>query len=155
MALIDRFNERYPLQKRIELSNPDDTGAGASVNTTFLTYAAADAVGLFRIYAGQDYDESDARHVAIAVGLMYAACLMNAGKHDAGQAHMELYGARAEKLAEQTVTAWAAPTTDGNYTPSAAATGVPPDDSSTFNNLKVSAPRSGPTSLGARDTANG
>jgi len=66
MALSDELTNRLSTQKLVDLTNPDTTGA-TTVDTTRRDAAIADVEGEFRTIAGVVYDNTDNRHVKIAV----------------------------------------------------------------------------------------
>lgn len=66
MALIDEVKARYPDNRLKQLTNPGDESAAAT-DDTFLGYSVTDVEAEFEVYAGVAYDNSDARHVPVAV----------------------------------------------------------------------------------------
>lgn len=66
MALIDRVKARYPEQKLIELTNKDDKTA-TTIDDTRLAVAITDTETAFETLVGLAYDDTDARHVRVAV----------------------------------------------------------------------------------------
>lgn len=66
MALVDEVQTRYSTQFLANLTNPDSQGS-TSIDSTRLAAAAADVEADFKIHAAVAYDNSDARHVAVAV----------------------------------------------------------------------------------------
>lgn len=66
MALADEVTARYPEPRLRQLTN-GGTESASSINTTTLGYAATDVQADFKTYCGVAYDNSDARHVAVAV----------------------------------------------------------------------------------------
>lgn len=67
MTLVTNFQARYSSTRVLQLSNPDD--AAAVVIDTARLQAAADDIefGEFPQICGVAYDDTDARHVAVAV----------------------------------------------------------------------------------------
>jgi len=65
MALIDEVKARYATQKLVELTQRDSTSA-TTIDDTVLGYAITDISATFEVEAGVAYDNSDARHVAVA-----------------------------------------------------------------------------------------
>lgn len=65
MALADEVLGRTSQARIIQLTNPDDPSA-TTTGTTKLNFAVSDVVGDFAI-AGMVYDNTDARHVSVAV----------------------------------------------------------------------------------------
>lgn len=66
MALIDRVKARYTEQKLIELTNKDDETA-TTIDDTRLGLAVTDTEAAFETHVGVAYDDTDARHVRVAV----------------------------------------------------------------------------------------
>lgn len=66
MALAAEVTARYPSARLIQLTNPGDQSA-AAVDATVLGLAATDVEADFEVYAGVEYDNSEARHVSVAV----------------------------------------------------------------------------------------
>jgi hypothetical protein len=66
MALATRVQERYAAQRLIELTNPGEPNA-TTLDTDRLTAAADDVEADFHIYNCPEYDDTDAKHVTVAV----------------------------------------------------------------------------------------
>lgn len=70
-ALLTYFQARIPLQRRIELTNPDNEAATAE-NTTVSGAAETDATNVFLHMTGVAFDSTNAEHLTIGVdGLVY------------------------------------------------------------------------------------
>ncbi len=82
MPLSTHVTDRYSTQYLVELTNPQDRGA-TTINTTLLGFAADDVDGLFDVYAGVAYDDSDAQHIAVAVEGVIAFLLRRTGQSTA------------------------------------------------------------------------
>lgn len=67
MALAHEVKARYATVELVQLTQLNSTAAGASIDDTVLGYAVADIQASFEQYAGVAFDDSDARHVAVAV----------------------------------------------------------------------------------------
>lgn len=67
MALSDEVTSRYPAVRLAQLTNPGDPTGTGSVDTTVLGLAATDVEADFEFEGGVNYDNTNARHVAIAV----------------------------------------------------------------------------------------
>jgi hypothetical protein len=66
MALGDEVKLRVADQRLVELTNPDDTGGGTILASRF-DAAVADVEAAFRTYVQVTYDNSDGRHIELAV----------------------------------------------------------------------------------------
>lgn len=83
MALADEVTARYSTQRLVELTNADDKTA-TTVDTTVLGYAVTDATGEFETRVGVTYDNSNSKHVAVAVqGVLYYLRLYMGVENDA------------------------------------------------------------------------
>lgn len=67
MALIDEFNTRIPLQRRVELSNATDDEDATTPDTVKIAAAIDDVTGDFVTYAGVALDDTNKEHVAHAI----------------------------------------------------------------------------------------
>jgi len=66
VALSTHVTNRLSSRRLIELTNPDDNAA-VTVDTTLLGYACDDAAAWLEMLAGVAYDDTDARHIAVAI----------------------------------------------------------------------------------------
>lgn len=67
MALADEVVSRISDAKLVNLTRPDTTGSGQSVDLVLLGKAVDDVVGDFATEASLTYDNDEKQHVAIAV----------------------------------------------------------------------------------------
>jgi len=67
MSLLDEFNARIPLQRRIELSNATDAEDAAVPDTAKIGKAIDDVTGDFVTYAGVTFDFTNKEHIAHGV----------------------------------------------------------------------------------------
>jgi len=66
VALADEVTDRVPEARLIQLTNPG-TQSAAAIDTTILGLACTDVAADFEIYAGVEYDNSEARHVSVGI----------------------------------------------------------------------------------------
>ena len=81
MALVDQVALRYSNARLVALTNPDQPGSTTTVDSARLAAAAADAEAEFRAVCGVAYDDTDARHVAVAVLAVEWKLLAYTGLH--------------------------------------------------------------------------
>lgn len=119
MALADEVTGRYPATRLIQLTNAGDESA-SSIDTTVLGYAVTDTQADFKTYAGVAYDNSDARHVAVAVEGVIAK-LYQRGESPGSKAESlhDAYIARLETLAQSMGRDRLLPKTKSPLTPTA------------------------------------
>jgi len=90
MTLATEVQARYPATRLVQLTNPGDE-SGTTLDATILGYAATDVQADFEIYAGVEYDGTDARHVSVAVEGVMAKLYQRT----------ETPGSKADKLHDQ------------------------------------------------------
>jgi len=95
MALVDQVTSRYPASRLKQLTNPNDQDA-TTVNATILALAAADVEADFKIYCATTYDNTDARHVAVAVDGVVAKLM--GWTEAAGEGSIRRHDAYLDKL---------------------------------------------------------
>lgn len=66
MSLVSQVTARYSAAALLQLTNPDLPSA-TSVDTARLGYAADDVAAEFEVRAGVEYDDTNAKHVAVCV----------------------------------------------------------------------------------------
>jgi hypothetical protein len=66
MTMSSNFQNRLSSEEVIQLTNPKNRGA-TSIDTTRLNNAISDVEGYFQIHANTTYDDTDGRHVAVAM----------------------------------------------------------------------------------------
>ena len=76
MALIDRVKARITTQKLIELTNKDSKTATA-IDDTRLALAVTDAESSFAVFTGVAYDDTNGKHVPVAVRGVVAHLLLD------------------------------------------------------------------------------
>lgn len=91
MPLSTHVQDRYSTQYLTELTNPQGRNA-TTVNTTLLGKSADDIDALFDVYAGVEYDDTNAQHIAVAVEGVIAFLMRRTG----------------QSAAESRITAWIA-----------------------------------------------
>ncbi len=79
MPLATDVRNRYSTQYIVELTNPGDRNA-TTFDGTRLQFAVDDVEALFQVYAGVVYDETNARHLAIAVEGVIAFLIRRTGQ---------------------------------------------------------------------------
>ena len=67
MTLSAKVQARYPAADLITLTNAGTAVSGSTLDTTRLTAACDDAEAEFAMVCGVAYDETNAKHVAVAV----------------------------------------------------------------------------------------
>jgi len=95
MALAAEVTARYPGSRLIQLTNPGDQSA-AAVDATVLGLAVTDVQADFEIIAGIEYDNSEARHVSVAVWGVIAK--LAGWSEAAGSTGVKLHEAWIERL---------------------------------------------------------
>lgn len=149
MALSDEVKSRYPAGRLAQLTNP---GASAEDTTTDATLdlAADDVEADFEIIAGVEYDNTDARHVSVAVeGVIAKLYMRTEAPGNQEQRHVR-YVERLEALARVTGRDRILPKTTSVLTPSDEQLGsetVRPDhDSTHYDDYIPHAPKGGDVS---------
>jgi hypothetical protein len=66
MTLNAKVTARYSNEDLIRMTNPKNSNA-STVDSTRLTNAVNDVLGMFKIYVNAAYDDDDTAHVAVAV----------------------------------------------------------------------------------------
>lgn len=118
MALTTQVTTRLSTTLLRALTNPDAPSA-SSVDSTRLAAAATDVEADFRIIAGISYDDSDARHVAVAVaGVVAKLKLAGSASQDRAQKEEERFHKRLADLAKVTSRSRLAPKSTSDLTPS-------------------------------------
>lgn len=121
MALSDDVTARVSATLLRQLTNPDDPdSAAASVDTTRLGLAAADASGDFLTYAQATYSSSNAQHVPVGVmGTLAYLEMWGAKGASVASASMERFHAALRDLRRtQAAGKRITPTTSSVRTPS-------------------------------------
>jgi len=78
MSLTLNVQNRYGTQFLVNLTNPSDPSA-TTIDTTRLSNSCTDTEADFKIYAGTIYDDTDARHVTVAVDGVIAKLAVRTG----------------------------------------------------------------------------
>lgn len=100
MALSDRITTRLSTARLVGLTNPDAPQATATVDSTRLAAACADAEAEFEAVCGVAYDDTDARHQAVAVIAAEWKLIYWQGQHaDVADRVRDEFLAAAERLA--------------------------------------------------------
>ena len=143
MALADKATERYALRLK-QLTNPG-VQAAAAINAAVLGCACEDVEGDFEIYCGVEYDNTNKRHVSVAVPGVIAKLALEA--EAAGATAIALhdrYIERLEALAKVTGRDRILPKSATQLTPTAEKVGteiVTPDfDRPVFDDIIPAAP---------------
>ena len=97
MTLAAKVTARYPSQLLVNLTNPNSTDAGTTINTTILGLATTDVEADFQIHAGTTYDDTDARHVTVATEGVIAR-LMEWTGHAGAEQQKDRYMSRLNAL---------------------------------------------------------
>lgn len=79
MALVDEVQSRFGTAFLAQITNPQNPAA-TSLNSARLALAATDVESDFRIYCGVTYNNSDARHVNVAVEGVVIKLMMRTGQ---------------------------------------------------------------------------
>jgi len=143
VALADKATERYALRLK-QLTNPGVQTA-AAIDTDILGYACEDVEADFEIVAGIEYDNTEARHVSVAVeGVIAKLALRSEAAGATAIALNDRYIERLEALAKVTGRDRILPVSATQLTPTAEKTGtetVRPDfDRPNFDDLIPAAP---------------
>lgn len=125
MTLASNVTSRYPNQLLVNLTNPNTTTAGTTINTTKLGLAADDVEADFEIHAGIEYDDSEPLHVTVATEGVIAR-LMEWTGHAGAEQQKDRYMARLAAVAQVTGRDRLLPTSAGRNEP------TEPDDSLTI-----------------------
>lgn len=80
--LATEAQARIPAPRLKQLTNAQAPGSATSVNLVILGYAVTDAETDFQLYAEQDYDGADSRHISIGVRGVLAYLKSYAGQDD-------------------------------------------------------------------------
>ena len=148
MALSDRVLERYGSTSEFlrQLTNPNDKDA-ATVDTTILGYATADAEGDFPTYAGADYDETIARHVSAGILGTIAYLKSYSTSQKSADANLAKFHDRLRDIRKVGAGKRVAWTTDSPLTPTARTSvdgTIRPDfDRPVFDDIAVERPQTG------------
>jgi hypothetical protein len=149
VSLIANVTARFSNQRLVNLTRPD-AGHQTTADTTVLGYACTDVEGLIQVYAGVEYDDTDARHVAIAcdgvVALLESRIRSIGGAEEANP--MVAWRARARELGKVSGRDKVTPSTRSQYTPSpdldpGATTVQPAFDRRRFDELVLDDPEVG------------
>ena len=116
MSLLLNVVARYGASYLANLTNPETPGATA-YDATRLGYACTDVEALFRIHAGVEYSDSDARHVAVACPIVITMLEIGLGKIKRREAMDAVVGSLGA-LGMVTGRAKVIPTTNSGLTPS-------------------------------------
>lgn len=155
MALTTRVTARLSDMLLRALTNPDSPGASA-VDSTRLANAAEDVEADFKIHAGVEYDDTDARHVATAIGGVVAKLkLYGSGSQAQGQKEEERFHKRLNDLAKVTSRGRLSPKSSSELTPSSelpeSGAEVRPDfDRRHFGSMIPDSPYEAPDEFGVR-----
>jgi hypothetical protein len=147
MALTDEVTARLSAKYLEQITNPDLPGAG-SADSTRLSKAATDVEADFKVLAGVAYDNTDTRHVTVAVKGVEAKLLMRGSSPGEYAKNLDRqYREDLKALAAVTGRDRQAPTSDSNYSvenPGSDGRTVYPDFSDrTFLNTTPRRPRGG------------
>lgn len=117
MTLAARVTSRYPSQLLVNLTNPNNTAAGTTIDTTKLGLATTDIEADFQIHAGIEYDDDDALHVTVATEGVIAR-LMEWTGHAGAEQQKDRYMSRLSDLAKVTGRDRILPSSDSPLVPS-------------------------------------
>tara|TARA_Y100000310_G_scaffold334113_1_gene413076 strand:- start:2979 stop:3440 length:462 start_codon:yes stop_codon:yes gene_type:complete len=118
MSLTLNVQNRYGTQFLVNITNPADPSA-TTIDTTRLSNSCTDTEADFKIYAGTTYDDTDARHVTVAVDGVIAKLAIRTGTGgNYARATHEEYLERLRHLALVTGRDRVAPKTDSILQPS-------------------------------------
>lgn len=144
MALTDEVQTRYSSARLIQLTGANDQDATA-ITAAKLSAASTDVQADFLIYCATTYDNSEPKHVAVAVAGVVAKLAMwaDAAGSTAETLH-DNYIQRLKDLAKVTGRDRVIPSTKSVLTPSAEQTGTetvrPDTDRDDFEDLLPDAP---------------
>ena len=158
MALIDEIKTRIPIQRLIELTNPDDTTATA-VNDTTLGKGVSDTENIFKAEVGVAFDLTNAIHLAYIIEGVEIILMKWIGRETATVKDKDESWHRKLDVLRRTIGANARPTplTDSEMTPTTDKRGVavvtvrPDFDRARFDRLRPNPPSSGGRSIGERE----
>ena len=117
-ALASAVQARYANQTLIDLTYPKDT-TGTTPNTTVIELAVTDVTSAFEVYAGINFDSTDAKQVMFGVqGVI--ACLKTwvRDSGDAGKSEWDAWTEKMERLGKVTGRDRIVPTSTSTLTPS-------------------------------------
>jgi len=139
MALAAEVTARYPSARLIQLTRPG-TQTATTVDATLLGKACTDVEADFEIIAGIAYDNSDARHVSVAVwGVVSKLAQWSEAAGSTAIALADAWVERLEQLAKVTGRNRMVPKTKSVYTHTSeqqdAETVVPWDDWTNYDDL--------------------
>ena len=145
MALAAEVIARYPSSRLIQLTRQSNQ-SGSSINTTILGLAVDDVEADFQIIAGVEYDNSDARHVGVAVEGVIAKLARRAeAAGNTSEALHDAYLERLGQLAKVTGRDRIMPKTKSPYTVTSERdreeTPRPWDDWPNYDDIQVNPPR--------------
>lgn len=146
MSLSAKFQARYSASRVAALTNPDQPASTSTADTTRLDAASEDAAAEFLAVCGVAYDDTDTRHVAVAVLAVEWKLLAYQGQHtEVAEKAAEAFLAAAERYAlTGGGRARQGPVTTSVLTPSSEVTGARPDmDRENLSGIQLRAPRTG------------
>lgn len=142
-SFLTAWNNRVSTQLRTNLSRGQDS-TSTTPSTTMEGYADADVIGQFSMY-GITADDTDARHVAVAIAGIRARLLFYTGIPD-WRSEWDGFKEDLKLLAETTSRDRVSPTTDSLLEPTEDTTGdLPAFDRKEFDNYRSDPPVGGTT----------